>query len=73
VKAIFYGHSHVWEFKQHDRLQLVNLPAVGYNFKDGDPVGWVDARFDPNGVSLTLRVLIGKHADDKRVRRLDWI
>ena len=72
VKAIFYGHSHVWEFKKRDRLHLVNLPAVGYNFKDGDPVGWVDARFDPKGVSLTLRVLIGKHADDKRVRRLDW-
>ncbi len=72
VKAIFYGHSHVWEFKRHDRLHLVNLPAVGYNFKDGDAIGWVDARFDPAGVSLTLRVLIGKHSDDKRVRRLDW-
>ena len=43
----------MWEFKKHDRLQLVNLPAVGYNFKDGDPIGWVDARFDPAGVSLT--------------------
>jgi 3',5'-cyclic-AMP phosphodiesterase len=73
VKAIFYGHSHVWEFKRQDRLHLINLPAVGYNFKDADPVGWVDARFDPNGVSLTLRVLAGKHADDKRVRRLDWV
>jgi Icc protein len=72
VKAIFYGHSHVWDFKKHAHVQLVNLPAIGYNFKDGDPVGWVDARFDPKGVSLTLRVLIGKHADDKRVRRLDW-
>jgi Icc protein len=73
VKAIFYGHSHVWEFKHHDRVHLVNLPAVGYNFKDADPIGWVDARFDPNGVSLTLRVLAGKHADDKRVRRLEWV
>lgn len=73
VKAIFYGHSHVWEFKHHNRLHLVNLPAVGYNFKDADPTGWVDARFDPNGVSLTLRVLAGKHADDKRVRRLEWV
>ena len=73
VKAIFYGHSHVWELKRRDDLHLVNLPAVGYNFKDADPVGWVDARFDPRGVQLTLHVLAGKHSDDRRVRRLNWV
>jgi len=73
VKAIFYGHSHVWELKRRNDLHLVNLPAVGYNFKDADPVGWVDARFDPRGVQLTLHVLAGKHPDDRRGRRLDWV
>jgi 3',5'-cyclic-AMP phosphodiesterase len=72
VKAIFYGHSHVWEMKQRDGLHLVNLPAIGYNFKDQDPVGWVDAKFDGAGVDLTLRVLAGPNADDRKVHRLNW-
>jgi Icc protein len=72
VKAIFYGHSHVWELKQREGLHLVNLPAVGYNFKDADPIGWVDATFDRAGVNLTLRVISGKHVDDRKIRRLNW-
>jgi hypothetical protein len=56
VKAIFYGHSHVWELGRHDRLQLINLPAVGYNFNDKDPVGWVDARFRAAGSADIARV-----------------
>lgn len=73
VKAIFYGHSHVWEIKQRAGLHLVNLPAVGYNFKDADPIGWVDATFDSSGVDLTLRVIGGKpHPDDRKIRRLNW-
>ena len=54
VKAIFYGHSHVWELDHRQHLQLINLPAIGYNFRDQDPVGWVDARFHRQGVDLTL-------------------
>jgi 3',5'-cyclic-AMP phosphodiesterase len=72
VKAIFYGHSHVWEIKRRDGVHLVNLPAVGYNFKDQDPVGWVDASFDASGVDLTLRDLAGKHPDNLKIRRLNW-
>ncbi len=30
-------------------VKLINLPALGYNFTDHDPVGWVDARFRRNG------------------------
>ena len=73
VKAIFYGHSHVWEIKERGRLKLVNLPAVGYNFKDGDPVGWVDAKFDSGGVDLTLRALAGNRKDGRKIHRLDWV
>jgi 3',5'-cyclic-AMP phosphodiesterase len=72
VKAIFYGHSHVWEIKQRDGLHLVNLPAVGYNFRDNDPVGWVDAIFDSNGADLTLRALAGNRTGDRKVHRLNW-
>ncbi len=73
VKAIFFGHSHVWEIKQRDNLKLINLPAVGYNFRDQDPVGWVDARFDRNGVDLTLRAFGGNTADNRKVTRVDWV
>jgi Icc protein len=72
VKAIFFGHSHVWEIKERDHVKLINLPAIGYNFRDQDPVGWVDARFDRTGVDLTLRALGGNTTGDRKVTRVDW-
>jgi Icc protein len=44
VKALFFGHTHVYSTTKVDGLHLVNLPAVGYNFADGNPVGWTDTR-----------------------------
>ncbi|MBX3746590.1 MAG: metallophosphoesterase [Verrucomicrobiae bacterium] len=73
VKAVFYGHSHVWGIRQRDTLQLINLPAVGYNFRDSDPVGWVDAWFDPTGVDLTLRAFAGNREEDGRKTRVRWL
>ncbi|MGN6387548.1 MAG: metallophosphoesterase [Verrucomicrobiota bacterium] len=72
VKAIFYGHSHVWSLGQKDRLKLINLPAVGYNFSDQQPVGWVDARFDLRGVDLTLHAFGGNRTDDGKTTRVEW-
>ncbi len=72
VKAIFYGHSHVWQIRDRGPLRLINLPAVGYNFNDKDPVGWVDARFDRRGVSLLLHAFGGNRSDDGRRVRVDW-
>jgi 3',5'-cyclic AMP phosphodiesterase CpdA len=72
VKAVFYGHSHVWETGQRDRVQLINLPAVGYNFRDQDPVGWVDARFRKDQVSLTLHAIAGNRTDDGRQFTVRW-
>lgn len=72
VKAIFYGHSHVWERKQRDGIHLVNLPAVGYNFRDTDPAGWVTARFSRTGVDLTMHAFGGNTADDGKTFRVDW-
>lgn len=72
VKAIFYGHSHVWELGQRERLRLINLPSLGYNFRDQDPVGWVDARFRADGVSLTLRVVGGSRVDDGKTFAVRW-
>lgn len=72
VKAIFYGHSHVWGLGARGSLKLVNLPSVGYNFRDQDPVGWVDARFQRSGVELTLRAIGGNRAEDGKTSAIRW-
>lgn len=72
VKAILFGHSHVWALIRRGPLHLINLPAVGYNFNDAQPVGWVQARFRPTGVHLTLRALAGNRAWDGRSTWLAW-
>jgi 3',5'-cyclic AMP phosphodiesterase CpdA len=72
VKAIFFGHSHVWEVREQDRLKLINLPAVAYNFADKDPLGWVDGRFSRRGVDLTLHAFAGNRAADGGTVHVDW-
>jgi len=72
VKAVFYGHSHEYSFKSWDRLMLVNLPAVGYNFNDREPVGWVDARFTEAGAALTLRAFGGNTSANGKTTTITW-
>ncbi len=72
VKAVFFGHSHEYSFKSWDRLWLVNLPAVGYNFNDREPVGWVDARFSPEGAAFTLRAFGGNTSANGKTTKLAW-
>jgi 3',5'-cyclic AMP phosphodiesterase CpdA len=73
VKAIFYGHSHEYNFRQEQGLHLVNLPAVGYNFRDTEPVGWVDAHFSRGGVDLELRAVGGSTEKHGKTVSLSWI
>ena len=72
VKALFFGHTHVYSTRKLDGLHLVNLPAVGYNFADGNPVGWTDALFSSSGVTLTLHAIAGELKDDGKTTRLAW-
>jgi 3',5'-cyclic-AMP phosphodiesterase len=72
VKAVFYGHSHRYAFDQDRGLHYVNLPASGYNFRDQEPVGWVDAKFTMEGVALTLRALAGNREQDGKTVTLNW-
>jgi 3',5'-cyclic-AMP phosphodiesterase len=37
VKAIVYGHSHRYRFREYEGIHLVNLPATGYNFTSAQP------------------------------------
>ena len=72
VKAIFYGHSHSWNLSERAGVKLINLPALGYNFWEREPVGWVDARFHRNGVDLTLHAIAGNRAQDGQTSRILW-
>ena len=72
VKALFFGHTHVYSTTKIDGLHLVNLPAVAYNFADGNPVGWTDAVFTKTGVTLTLHAIAGEVKDDGKTSRLQW-
>ncbi len=72
VKAIFYGHSHVYKVDQRDHIYLVNQPAIGYNFNDSQPVGWLDAVFTPTGVDMTLNAIGGNSSDNGKTTNLKW-
>ncbi len=72
VKAIFFGHTHVWRFAEKDGLHLVNLPAVAYPFAATEATGWVDAKLTDKGAALTLHAHDIKHAAHGKTTELAW-
>ena len=72
VKAIVYGHSHAYGFSEFEGIHLINLPAVGYNFSDAEPVGWVQANLNAKGGDFTLHAIAGSMKKDGSVTRLTW-
>jgi 3',5'-cyclic AMP phosphodiesterase CpdA len=72
VKAVFYGHSHRYSYEELDGIHLVNLPAVGYNFADAEPVGWVTGAFRKDGADLTLHAFGGNTEGDGKSKSLRW-
>jgi len=72
VKAIVYGHSHVYGFSEFEGIHLINLPATGYNFNDSDAVGWVEARMGSRGGDFVLHAVAGNKDRDGSVMKLAW-
>jgi 3',5'-cyclic AMP phosphodiesterase CpdA len=72
VKAIVYGHSHVYGFSEFEGIHLINLPAMGYNFNDSEPVGWVEARLGSRGGDFVLHAVGGNQDRDGSVMKLNW-
>ncbi len=72
VQAIFYGHSHRYHIHKREGVQLVNLPAIGYNFDDNEPVGWIDATFTAKGVAMKLHAIGGNLEGDGKTTTLEW-
>jgi 3',5'-cyclic-AMP phosphodiesterase len=72
VKAIVFGHSHQWRTEQHEGVWMINLPAIGYNFADDQPVGWVRADLTATEIKLTLNAIGGNMAEDQKTRTVSW-
>jgi Icc protein len=72
VKAIVYGHSHEYGFSQFEGIHLINLPAIGYNFSDDQPVGWVEAHLRSQGGDFVLHAAGGNKDMDGHITKLTW-
>ena len=72
VKALFFGHTHIWNVRQEEGLALVNLPPVAYVFAPGMPNGWMDLQLKDNGATLRLNCLHTKHLLHGRELELQW-
>lgn len=72
VKALIFGHTHVYAHDAQDGLHLLNVPAVGYNFADGNPVGWIEATITASGGDFKLHAFAGETKDDGKTTRLSW-
>lgn len=72
VKALIFGHTHLYSHEVQNGLHLLNLPAVGYNFADGNPVGWVEATFSSPGADFKLHAVAGETKDDGKTTSLSW-
>lgn len=72
VKALIYGHSHRYAYDQVKGMHLINIPAIGYNFNDSEPVGWVHAEFGADGADFRLHAFGGNQANDGKLTSLAW-
>jgi len=72
VKAIFYGHTHVYRCTKKDHVHLVNLPATGYAFRDDQPVGWIEATFTKDKGEFVLHTVGGDEERDGEKTDLMW-
>ena len=72
VKALVFGHSHAYGFSQFEGIHLINLPAVGYNFNDAQPVGWVEAHLRNQGGDFVLHAAGGNKDLDGHKTQLTW-
>lgn len=72
VKALFYGHSHRWELGERQGLRTINLPTSAHIWTPDQPIGWVDARFRSDGVTLTLHAIGGNTSEDGKEFDLAW-
>lgn len=72
AKAVFFGHTHVWNVRAIDGIHMINLPAVGYRFLRKQPLGWVAFRPSADGAEVELRCIGGDRRQDGKRVELKW-
>lgn len=72
VKAVIFGHSHMYQFFEKNGVHFINLPSTAYNFKDTEPLGWVEAVFRKDQGEITLHAIAGNMEQDKVTKTLKW-
>lgn len=72
VKAVLFGHTHVWKHYERAGIHFINLPTTAYVFRPEQPIGWVDAHVTPGKLRLTLHALDPKHVDNLQALDLPW-
>lgn len=73
VKAYIFGHTHDWRVTQDSSgIHLVNLPAVAYVFREGEPSGWVHATLETDRMKLELRCVDPTHKAQGQIVDLKW-
>ena len=72
VKALIFGHTHRWEFREKDGIHLVNLPAIAYSFAPEQPTGWTNCTLNESGATLQLNTHDKAHPWHKQKKELRW-
>ena len=72
VKALLFGHTHVWSQAKRDGVHLINLPCVAYPFNPVQPAGWVDCTLNKDGLELVLHALDKTHPKNNEKIELVW-
>lgn len=74
VKALLFGHTHVWQRSELDGVHHVNLPAVAYHFEKPQPLGWcrLEPRRDGSAATIELNCTAGDRGHDGERVELAW-
>jgi 3',5'-cyclic AMP phosphodiesterase CpdA len=72
VKALVFGHTHIWTVRREPGQFLINLPAVAYAFDHHQPLGYCRLKPDPSGAAIELKCVGGNRKAQRQRLRLDW-
>ena len=72
VKAVVFGHTHIWCAAQHEGIHLINLPPTAFVFSGKDPNGWVDLMLKESGATFTLHALDKGRGRNGEQFKVNW-
>jgi hypothetical protein len=72
VKALVFGHTHIWSAAQHEGIHLINLPPTAFVFSSRDPNGWVDLLLKESGATFTLHTLDKDRGRNGEQFKVNW-